>query len=31
MLHQTAVPKQWTIKWPYIANVVFQIVQNYVE
>jgi len=28
MLHHTAVTKQLTAKWPYIANVVFQIVQN---
>jgi len=26
-----AVTEQWTTKWPYIANVVFRIVQNYGE
>jgi len=32
MLHNTAVTKQWTTKWPYIANVVFsELVQIYGE
>jgi len=31
ILHNTAVTKQWTAKWPYIANVVFRIVKNYDE
>jgi len=26
LLHNTAVTKQWTEKWPYIANAVFRIV-----
>jgi len=26
-----AVTKQWATKWPYIANVVFGIVQNHDE
>jgi len=25
MLHSTAVIKQWTAEWPYIANAVFRI------
>jgi len=25
------VTKQWTTKWPYIANVVFGIAQNHGE
>jgi len=25
------VTKQWTAEWPYIANVVFRIVQNHFE
>jgi len=29
ILHNTAVTKQWTAKWPYIANAVFRIVQNH--
>jgi len=29
MLHNTAVTKQWTEEWPYIANAVFRIVQNH--
>jgi len=28
MRHDTAVTKQCTAKWPYIANAVFRIVQN---
>jgi len=28
VIHNTAVTKQWTAKWPYIANAVFQIVQK---
>ena len=28
ILDNTAVTKQWTEKWPYIANSVFRIVQN---
>jgi len=28
MLHNPAVTKQWTTKWPYIANVVFQVAEN---
>jgi len=28
MLHNTAVTKEWTAKWPSIANAVFWIVQN---
>jgi len=28
MLHDTAVTKQGTTKWPLIANFVFRIVQN---
>ena len=31
ILHNTAVTKQRTVKWPYIANDVFRIVQNHVE
>jgi len=31
MLHNTAVTKQWTAKWPYITKVVFRIVQNHGE
>ena len=27
MLHKTAGIKQWTTKWPYIANAVFRIVK----
>jgi len=27
-LHNTDVTKQWTTKWPYIANAIFRIVQN---
>jgi len=29
MLHCTAVTKQCTAKWPYVANVVLRIVQNH--
>jgi len=28
-LHSSAVTKQRTAKWPYIANAVFRIVQNH--
>ena len=28
MFHNTALIKQWSAKWDYIANAVFQIVQN---
>ena len=28
VLHNTTVTKQWMTKWPYIANAVFQIVDN---
>jgi len=31
MLRNTAVTKQRTAKWPYIANAVFRIVQNHGE
>jgi len=31
MLHNTGVTKQWTKKWPYIANVVLRIVHNLVK
>jgi len=31
MLHNTAVKKQWTIKWLYCANVVFRIVKYHGE
>ena len=30
-LHNTAVTKQWTSKWPYIANAVFRIVKIMVK
>jgi len=30
-LYRAAVTKQWTTKWPYIANAVFRIVLNYGE
>jgi len=26
--HNTPVTKQWMSKWPYIANAVYQIIQN---
>jgi len=29
--HNTAVTKQWTTEWPYIANAVFRIVKNHGE
>jgi len=29
--HSIAVTKQWTAKWPYIANAVFRVVQNHGE
>jgi len=29
LFHTSAVTKQWTAKWPYIANAVFRIAQNY--
>jgi len=28
-VYYTAVKKQWTTKWPYIAKAVFRIVQNH--
>jgi len=31
ILHNTAVTKQWTSKWPYIANAVFRIVKIMVK
>jgi len=31
ILHNKSVTKQWMKKWPYIANVVFWIVQYYGE
>jgi len=31
ILHNTAVTKQWTAKWLYIVNAVFQIAQNHGE
>jgi len=31
MLYNTAVIKNWTAKWPYIANAVSRIVQNHGE
>jgi len=31
ILHNTAVTKQWTSKWPYIAIVVFRIVKIMVK
>ena len=31
MFHNTAVTKQWTAKWPFIADVVIRIVQNHGE
>jgi len=31
LLHNTGVTKQWTAKWPYIANAVFRIVQYHRE
>jgi len=31
MVHNTAVTKQWTAKWAYMANVVFRIAQNHGE
>jgi len=31
MLHNSAVTKQWTAKWPYIAIAVSRIVQNHGE
>jgi len=33
MLHNTAVAKRWTTKWPYIAiaNALFRIVKSYGE
>jgi len=31
MLHNTAVTKQWTAKWPYTANAIFGIVKNHGE
>jgi len=31
ILHNTAVTKQYTAKWLYISNAVFQIVQNMVK
>jgi len=29
LLHDTAVTKQWTAKYPYIANAVFRIVHSH--
>jgi len=31
LLHDTAVTKQWTAKYPYIANAVFRIVHSHGE
>jgi len=31
MLHNTAVTKQCTTKWPHIANAVFRIKKNHSE
>jgi len=28
MLHKIAVTKQWTTKWPHVANAVFQILKS---
>jgi len=30
-LHNTALTRQWTAKWAYIANAFFRIVQNHGE
>ena len=31
ILHNTAVTKQWTAKWPYISNAIFRLVQMMVK
>ena len=31
IFHNTAVAKQWTAKWPFVANAVFRVVQNHGE
>ena len=31
MLHNTAGTKEWTTKWPYIANAVFRIIEMMVN